>query len=50
MDRDERDRKGRRVGQHVHGVGYQRQAAGQDAADDFGQHEAAGQAKRGPEP
>ena len=33
-----------RIGQHVAGIGEQRQRAGEQAADRLGDHEAAGQA------
>ena len=35
---DQRKGDGGRVGQHVPRVGKQRQTAGQDAADDLGEH------------
>ncbi len=35
---DQRQGDGGRIGQHVSRVGKQRQTAGQDAADDLGEH------------
>ena len=44
-----RHRQRREVGEHVAGVGEERQRAGDDAADDLGDHEAAGEEGRDPD-
>ncbi len=46
VDRGQGDGQGHGVGEHVRGIGDQRQAAGEDAADDLGDEEASGQQQR----
>ncbi len=41
-----RERKGHRIGQHVAGIGEQRERTRQDAADHLDDHERAGQDQR----
>ncbi|MNT25169.1 hypothetical protein D3C72_1606760 [compost metagenome] len=49
MDGNHRDCQRRRIGQHMHRIRDQRQAARQNAADDLGEHEAARKPERSPE-
>ena len=46
---DPGEREAREVGQHVAGIGEQRQRAGENAADDLGDHEAARQQRGEPD-
>ena len=48
--REQAEREGDHVGEHVAGVGQQRERAGQDAADRLGEHVARGEREHDREP
>jgi hypothetical protein len=49
-DRGERHADAEHVGEHVPGIGQQRQRAGQQGGERLDQHEGGEQGERGPEP